>query len=127
MHIASPVVEKAFLSRLSYRCNSASTAASCFFPSVEGKVNFYHFGLTKCAIYCKKCFCFCSYFSLCCYYSHVCDGYKPSQLQYYLSCKVQVLVFQKLESCQRTDKGMQSVLERYKGPPDLRKLCFDHI
>ena len=42
-------------------------------PSVEGKVNFYHFGLTKCAIYCKKCSCFCSYFSLCCYYSHFSD------------------------------------------------------
>ena len=54
MHIASPVVEKAFLSRLSYRCDSASIAASCFFPSVEGNVIFYHFGLTKCTIYCKK-------------------------------------------------------------------------
>ena len=42
MHIASPVVEKAFLSKLSYRCDSASIAPSCFFPSVEGKVNFYH-------------------------------------------------------------------------------------
>ena len=58
MHIASPVVEKAFLSRLSYRCDSASIAASCFFPSVEGNVNFYHFGLTKCAIHCKKMFLF---------------------------------------------------------------------
>ena len=27
-------------------------------PSVEGKVNFYHVGLTKCAIYCKKMFLF---------------------------------------------------------------------
>ena len=42
-------------------------------PSVEGKVNFYHFGLTKCAVYCKKCSCFCSYFFLCCYYSHFSD------------------------------------------------------
>ena len=25
------------------------------------------FGLTKCTIYCKKCSCFCSCFSLCCY------------------------------------------------------------
>ena len=54
MHIASPVVEKAFLSRLPYRCESASIAASCFLPSVEGKVNFCHFGLTKCTIYCKN-------------------------------------------------------------------------
>ena len=42
-------------------------------PSFEGKVNFYHFGLTKCAIYCEKYSCFCSNFSLCCYYSHFSD------------------------------------------------------
>ena len=47
MHIASPVVEKAFLSRLSYRCDSASIAASWFFPSIEGKVNFYHLSYIK--------------------------------------------------------------------------------
>ena len=51
------------------RCNTPPINS----PSVEGKVNFCHFGLTKCAKYCKKCSCFCSYFSLCCYYSHFSD------------------------------------------------------
>lgn len=32
-----------------------------------------------------------------------------------------------LESCQRTDMRMQSAVEGYIGPPNLRKLCLDHI
>ena len=51
------------------RCNTPPINS----PSVEGKVNFYHFGLTKYEKYCKKCSRFCSYFSLCCYYSHFSD------------------------------------------------------
>ena len=47
MHIASPVVEKSFLCRLSYRCDSASIAALWFFPSVESKVIFYHLSYIK--------------------------------------------------------------------------------
>ena len=30
-------------------------------------------GLTKCTIYWRKCYCFCSCFSLCCYYAHFSD------------------------------------------------------
>ena len=37
------------------------------------KVNIHIFGLTKCTIYCEKCSCFCSCFSLCCYYAHFSD------------------------------------------------------
>ena len=39
-------------------------------PRIPGrrfkKVNIHIFGLTKCTIYCEKCSCFCSCFSLCC-------------------------------------------------------------
>ena len=37
------------------------------------KVNIHIFGLTKYTIYCKKCLCLCSCFSLCCYYAHFSD------------------------------------------------------
>ena len=37
------------------------------------KVNIHIFGLTKCTIYCKKCSCFSSCFSLCCYYAQFSD------------------------------------------------------
>ena len=44
-----------------------------WYPRVMLKVNIHIFGLTKCTIYCKKCPCFCSCFSLCCYYAHFSD------------------------------------------------------
>ena len=37
------------------------------------KVNIHIFGSTKCTIYRKKCSCFCSCFSLRCYYAHFSD------------------------------------------------------
>ena len=37
------------------------------------KVNIHIFGFTKCTIYYEKCSCFCSCFSLCCYYAHFSD------------------------------------------------------
>ena len=36
-----------------------------WYPRMTLKVNIHIFGLTKCTIYCKKCPCFCSCFSLC--------------------------------------------------------------
>ena len=41
-----------------------------WYPRVKLKVSIHTFGLTKCSIHCKKCFCFCSCFSLCCYFAH---------------------------------------------------------
>ena len=41
-----------------------------WYPRTTLKVNIHIFGLTKCTIYCKKCSCLCSCFSLCCYYAH---------------------------------------------------------
>ena len=41
-----------------------------WYPRTTLNVNIHIFGLTKCTIYCKKCSCFCSCFSLCCYYAH---------------------------------------------------------
>ena len=43
------------------------------YPRTTLKVNIHIFGLTKCTIYCEKCSCFCSCFSLCCYYAHFSD------------------------------------------------------
>ena len=42
-------------------------------PRTTLKVNIHIFGLTKCTIYCEKSSCFCSWFSLCCYYAHFSD------------------------------------------------------
>ena len=43
---------------------------SCpWYPRMTFQVNIHIFGLTKCTIYWKKCSCFCSCFSLCCYYA----------------------------------------------------------
>ena len=42
-------------------------------PMMTLKVNIHIFGLTKCTIYCKKCSCFSSCFSLCCYYAQFSD------------------------------------------------------
>ena len=44
-----------------------------WYPRTTLKVNIHIFGLTKCTIYCEKCSCFCSCFSLCCYYAHFSD------------------------------------------------------
>ena len=41
-----------------------------WYPRTTLKVNIHIFGLTKCTIYCEKCSCFCSCFSLCCHYAH---------------------------------------------------------
>ena len=41
-----------------------------WYPRTTLKVNIHIFGLTKCTIYCKKCSCLCSCFSLCCYCAH---------------------------------------------------------
>ena len=43
------------------------------FPMTTLKVNIHIFGSTKCTIYRKKCSCFCSCFSLRCYYAHFSD------------------------------------------------------
>ena len=42
-------------------------------PGGRQKLTFTLFGLTKYIVYCKKCSCFCSCFSLCCYYAHFSD------------------------------------------------------
>ena len=39
-----------------------------WYPRMTVKVNIYIFGLTKYSIYCKKCSCLWSSFSLCCHY-----------------------------------------------------------
>ena len=44
-----------------------------WYPRTTLKVNIHIFGLTKCTIYCKTCSCFCSCFSLCCYYAYFSD------------------------------------------------------
>ena len=45
-----------------------------WYPRTTFKVNNIHiFGLIKCTIYCEKCSCFRSCFSLCCYYAHFSD------------------------------------------------------
>ena len=45
-----------------------------WYPRTTLKVsNILIFRLTKCTIYCEKCSCFCSCFSLCCYYAHFSD------------------------------------------------------
>ena len=44
-----------------------------WYPRMTLKVNIHIFGLTKSTIYCEKCSCFCSCFSLCCYYAHFSD------------------------------------------------------
>ena len=43
------------------------------YPRTTLKVNIHIFGLKKCTRYCEKCSCFCSCFSLCCYYAHFSD------------------------------------------------------
>ena len=42
-----------------------------WYPRTTLKVNIHI--LTKCKLYCEKCSCFCSCFSLCCYYAHFSD------------------------------------------------------
>ena len=42
-----------------------------WYPRMTLKVNIYICGLTKCTMYCKKCSCFCSCFSLRCDYAHI--------------------------------------------------------
>ena len=44
-----------------------------WYPRTMLKVSIHIFGLKKCTIYCEKCSCFCSCFSLCCYYAHFSD------------------------------------------------------
>ena len=44
-----------------------------WYPRTMLKVNVHIFGLTKYTIYCKKCLCLCSCFSLCCNYAHFSD------------------------------------------------------
>ena len=57
-----------------------------WYPRTTLKVNIHIFGLIKgTIIYCKKCSCFCSCCSLCCYYAHFSD------LKNYFKCKMVTL------------------------------------
>ena len=52
------------------KINKKSQNRRPWYPRTPLNVNIHIFGLTKCTIYCKKCSCFCSCSSLCCYYAH---------------------------------------------------------
>ena len=59
--------------RIEKKNHKKSRNSRPWYPKTTLKVNIHIFGSTKCTIYCEKCSCFCSCFSLCCYYAHFSD------------------------------------------------------
>ena len=62
-------IEKKNLKKIHKKCRNSRP----WYPRTTLKVNIHIYGLTKCTIYCEECSCFCSCFSLCCYYAHFSD------------------------------------------------------
>ena len=55
--------------RIEKKNHKKSRNSRPWYPRTTPKVNIHIFGWAKCTTYCKKCSCFCSCFSLSCYYA----------------------------------------------------------
>ena len=87
-----------------------------WYPRTTSKVNSNIFGWTKCTTYCKKCSCFCSCFSLSCYYAQFSDEedyfkWKTVELRLWAFC------FENAKNLGRSD---DSKLRKKRGWPNVQ-------